>query len=159
MNTSERLCLNKLIQNSDYEDNTEGIRKLKHSDLIQIDIAKMEFLKKRDANIRKERPKVFKETCKRECSFLFNGYTEIFNHLLKDDLNEELMTKALLTLKQIEEGEIDQQEGSVIMGKILHRIFVESKLQGGIDGDETNTQKNTGKEISWLDFKSATRRS
>ena len=73
MNPSERLDLKRLIQNSDYEDNTEGIRKLKHSDLIQTEIVRMEFLKKRDATIRKERPLVFKETCKKEGSFLFNG--------------------------------------------------------------------------------------
>lgn len=155
MNPSERLDLKRLIHNSDYEDNTEGIRKLKHSDLIQTEIAKMEVLKKRDAKIRKEHPKVFEETCRRECSFLFNGYMEIFNPLLKDELDIGLMNQALTTLKQIEKGEIDQQEGSVIMGKILHRVFVESALQGSkaLDGETAITSKNTGKEMSWVDFK------
>lgn len=157
MNPSERLDLKKLIQNSDYEDNTEGIRKLKHSDLIQTEIAKMEFLKKRDAHVRIDQPKVFKETCKKECSFLYNGYMEIFNHILKDELDIGLMNQALATLKQIEEGEIDQQEGSVIMGKILHRIFVESALQSSKTLDKQNiestVQKNSGKELSWVDFK------
>lgn len=158
MNPSERLDLKKLIQNSDYEDNTEGIRKLKHSDLIQTEVARMEFLKKRDVTIKNERPAVFKEICKRECSFLYNGYTEIFNHILKDELDIGLMSQALATLKKIEEGEIDQQEGSVVMGKILHRIFVESALQGAKNlenpGSETSSiTQNKGKEISWTDFK------
>lgn len=157
MNPSERLDLKRLIQNSDYEDNTEGIRKLKHSDLIKTEIAKMELLKKRDATVRKERPQVFKETCKMECSFLYNGYMEIFNHVLKDELDIGLMNQALETLKKIEEGEIDQQEGSVMMGKILHRIFVESALQGSKTLDklesENSIQKNTGKEMSWVEFK------
>ena len=109
MNPSERLDLKRLIQHSDYEDNTEGIRKLKHSDLIQTEISKMEFLKKRDAKIRIEHPRVFEETCRRECSFLFNGYMEIFTPLLKDELDINLMNRALTTLKQIENGEIDQQ--------------------------------------------------
>ena len=158
MNPSERLDLKRLIQNSDYEDNTEGIRKLKHSDLIQTEIVRMEFLKKRDATIRKERPLVFKETCKKECSFLFNGYTEIFNHILKDELDIGLMNQALATLKKIEEGEIDQQEGSVIMGKILHRIFVESALQSAKtrDSETPQEEKNNGKELSWAEFKKTT---
>jgi len=165
MNPSERIDLKRLIHSSDYEDNTEGIRKLKHSDLIRTEITRMEFLKKRDAEIRKERPAVFKETCKQECSFLYNAYMEIFNHVLKDELDIELMNQALQTLKKIEEGEIDQQEGSVIMGKILHRIFVESALQGSktLNKDTDNNdsvisvQKNEGKEISWLDFKKTKR--
>lgn len=157
MNPKERLDLKRLIHNSDYEDNTEGIRRLKHSDLIQTEISKMEFLKKRDAKVMQENPKVFKETCKRECSFLYNGYTEIFNHILKDELDIGLMNQALATLKKIEEGEIDQQEGSVMMGKILHRIFVESALQSSKTKDEQESEsaipKNAGKEMSWRDYK------
>ena len=44
LNSQERLDLKKLIkhQAGDYEDNTDGIRKLKHSSLIQSDVVKME---------------------------------------------------------------------------------------------------------------------
>lgn len=158
MNPSERLDLKKLIDNnSDYKDNTEGIRKLKHSDLIQAEIMKMQFLKNRDAKIRTEHPKAFEEKCKRECSFLFNKYMEIFTPLLKDELDIGLMHQALATLKMIENGEIDQQEGSVMMGKILHRVFVESAMKGGktIDDREgvVSEERNKGKQMSWTDFK------
>lgn len=54
---------------------------------------------------------------------------EIFNPLMKDELDIGLMNQALTTLKMIEDGEIDQQEGSVMMGKILHRVFVESAVK------------------------------
>ena len=46
MNQQERLDLKKLMKHNDYEDNTKGIRKLKHSDLIMTDIMKLEDLKK-----------------------------------------------------------------------------------------------------------------
>lgn len=89
---------------------------------------------------------------------MFNGYTEIFNHILKDELDIGLMNQALATLKKIEEGEIDQQEGSVIMGKILHRIFVESALQSAKtrDSETPQEEKNNGKELSWAEFKKTT---
>jgi hypothetical protein len=162
MNPGERLDLKRLINNnSDYKDNTEGIRKLKHSDLIQAEIMKMEIMKKKDAKLRIEQPKAFEDKCKRECSFLFNKYMEIFNPLLKDELDIGLMDQALSTLKQIENGDIDQQEGSVIMGKILHRVFVESALKGGNKIDEKESlptiDRNVGKPISWLDFKNNSR--
>jgi hypothetical protein len=159
MNPSERLDLKRLIHNnSDYKDNTEGIRKLKHSDLIQAEILKLEFLKKKDAKLRIDQPKVFEDKCKRECSFLFNQYMEIFNPLMKDELDIGLMNQALTTLKMIEDGEIDQQEGSVMMGKILHRVFVESAVKGGKNINDRESammmeERNPGKHISWLDFK------
>ena len=50
MNPQERVDLKRLVNQHDYQDNTEGIRKLKHSDLIQADIQKMENLKKKHAD-------------------------------------------------------------------------------------------------------------
>ena len=47
MDSKEKLDLKRLIQHhNEYQDNTEGIRRLKHSDLIQGEILKMESLKK-----------------------------------------------------------------------------------------------------------------
>ena len=67
------------------------------------------------------------------------------------------MTQALVTLKKIENNEIDQQEGSVIMGKVLHRVFVESALkrQEHLESEnkEDNVPKNEGKSMSWKEYK------
>ena len=46
MNPQEKIDLKKLIGNmGDYEDNTAGIREMKHSDSIRADIQKMVLLK------------------------------------------------------------------------------------------------------------------
>ena len=42
MNSQERLDLKRLINSQDYVDNTEGIRRVKHSDLLKAEIQKME---------------------------------------------------------------------------------------------------------------------
>ena len=157
MNPQERVDLKRLMNQHDYQDNTEGIRKLKHSDLIQADIQKMENLKKKHADIRASSSKKFESMCTSECSFLYNSYTDIFNRLIKDELDLGLMSQALVTLKKIEDGEIDQQEGSVLMGKILHRVFVESALKRAeaLDNKETEEkiELNCGKNISWKSYK------
>jgi len=158
MNAQERLDLKRIMQQSgDYEDNTDGIRRLKHSDLIQADVAKIEALKKELADLRKESPSAFQAKCIKQCSFLYNAYTDIFNRLLKDELDLGLLSQALVTLKKIENGEIDQQEGSVMMGKILHRVFVESATKRGENLDaiasEPSEPKNNGETISWKEYK------
>jgi hypothetical protein len=78
--------------------------------------------------------------------------------LIKDELDLKLMYQMLETLKKIENGDIDQQEGSVIIGKILHKIFVESAMKRGENLDlnnheDTNDTKLQGKKISWSEYK------
>ena len=163
MNFQDRIDLKKLMaQNSDYEDNTEGIRRLKHSDLIISDVKKIESYKSTMKSLRIKSKDEFREYCQSKCSFLYNQYTDIFNRLLRDELDLQLLYQLLETLKKIENGQIDQQEGSVVVGKILHKIFVESAMKHGDNVNmsladkgelEESKPKNEGKNISWSKYK------
>lgn len=158
--SNDRLDLKRLIKNQgdDYKDNTDGIRRLKHSSLILADVLKIENLKVTMAAKRKTRNQDFVNTCQMKCSFLFNKYTDIFNRLLKDELDINLLSDMLSTLKKIEDGTLDQQEGSVIIGKILHKIYVESALTRSRKEEHTEdcdkiVERDAGKNISWIEFK------
>ena len=159
MNPQEKIDLKKLVNNmpDEYVDNTEGIRSLKHSRLIHADILKMEALKQTNADMRLSNPVQFRELCEAECIFLFYKYTDIFNRLLRDEIDLSIMEKALNVLLKIEEGEIDQQEGSVIVGKLFHEIYVDSALRRSDNLDkqsETTSQpKYEGAAISWKEYK------
>ena len=162
MNPQERLDLKKLMQQPghEYEDNTDGIRKLRHSDLIRTDILELEKLKEELASVRQSNPKHFKHQCQTKCSFLFNSYTDIFNRVLNDELDLTLMGKALQTLKDIEDEKINQQEGSVLMGKLFYQVFVDSALKKGekIEKQMAATEESTPdyrepKAISYKEFK------
>lgn len=159
MNSKDRIDLKRLMQQqgADYEDNTEGIRRLKHSDLIIADVFKIENLKRSMKSLYESNPHDFTIICQRECSFLFNKYTDIFNRLVKDELDIALLSDMLATLKKIEDGHINQQEGSVVIGKILHKIYVESALKKGEklnEDQEIDTMpKIEGKQISYKDYK------
>lgn len=164
MNPQERLDLKKLMQQPghDYEDNTDGIRKLRHSTLIHTDILELEKLKKEQREMKKKNPKLFVVQCQTKCSFLYNSYTDIFNRVLNDELDLELMGKALQTLKEIEDGKINQQEGSVLMGKLFYQVFVDSALKKGekleqqaAETDEPSPAYREEKPISYKDFKKA----
>lgn len=157
MDSQERLNLKKLIDEMECENNTENIRKLKHSVLIRDDVRRMEQLKTANAEVRDQDPGAFKEICETACPFLFNQYTDIFNKVLKDELDLTIMTKLLTVLKLIEDGKVDQHEGSVMFGKILKELYLDSAVKRADNLDKENEHMRVkpveGKNISWSQYK------
>ena len=124
INSQERLKLKELIQNSDCQDNTESIRQLKHSSLIFQDIQKINQIKQHETNI----DKIIEEATI-QCSFLYNQYTDIFHKVIKDEMDLSIMERMLNVLKMIEDEKIDQHEGSVVIGRILKELYLDSAVR------------------------------
>jgi hypothetical protein len=162
MNSKESLDLKKLIGNAseDYQDNTEYIRRVKHSDSIRENIIKIVNLKKENSELFKTSPPKFMELAQNTAFFLFKNYTDIFNKVLLDELDMDIMFNTLDVLKQIENGEIDQNEGSVLVGKLLKELYVDSALKrsavlDAINNDTPIEEKKEGKQISWSKWKNS----
>ena len=161
MNQQERLNLKKLVDQSDAEDNTETIRRVRHSGPILDGLRVMEQLKRKHAELRESNPEEFAELCRTECAFMFNHYTDIFNKQLKDELHLGIMIRLVQVLKMIENGEVDQHEGSVIVGKFLKELYVDSALRRADNLDKENGLADEGspegprepKAISWKQYK------
>jgi hypothetical protein len=159
MNSQERLDLKKLVDNSDAEDNTATIRRIKHSANFVEDIRIMEQLKRSHVELRSSSPEEFAELCRSKCQFMFNYYTDIFNKQLKDELNLGIMLRMLQVLKLIEEEKVDQHEGSVIVGKFLKELYVDSALRRADNLDKEHAKNNDEtpvvepKSISWKEWR------
>lgn len=157
MNSNEKLNLKRLIDENHCEDNTDNIRKLKHSVKMRDDIRKIEQLKKSNAAMRRLQPTEFAELCQKESTFLFNNYTDIFNKILKDEIDLLIMTKMLSILKMIEDGKVDQHEGSYAFGKVLKELYIDSAIKHGenLDKEHENDKVEPveGKTISWKQYK------
>lgn len=162
MNQEERLNLNKLLSQSDAEDNTEAIRRIRHSGELLDAIRDMENLKRSHAEMRHTNPEEYAEMCRTKVPFLYNCYTDIFNKQLKDELNLGIMVRLIKVLQLIEDGQVDQHEGSVLVGKFLKEMYVDSAMRRGENLDkareaETSSQeieREEPKQISWKQFKS-----
>ena len=160
MNGQESINLKKLISNfkDEYKDNTENIRKLKHSELIRDEIRKLEILKTNNKELMKTAPLKFEELAQSDAFFLFSNYTDIFNKVLKNELDLDIMSQILYVLKMIEEEQVDQNEGSVLVGKLLKELYLDSALKRSENLDkEYDNEKpeiNNGKNISWKSWKS-----
>jgi hypothetical protein len=152
----ERINLKNLLSRSeDAVDNTESIRKLKHSNSIAADILKIKKLKTTF-----QPGDELEALCREQCPFLYNKYTDIFNRIVKDEIDLAIMGKLLTVIKMIEDEKVDQHEGSVIVGKILKELYVDSalkkadKLNEKYDSTkEEEVPKVEGKKISWKQFK------
>ena len=157
INAQDRIDLKNLLNNMECENNTETIRELKHSTRMRDDIKAMEMLKKTHTILRKTDPDGFKALCQNECRFLYNSYTDIFNKVLKDELDLDIMARMLAVLKMIEDGTVDQHEGSVLVGKILKELYLDSavKRADALDKEYEGMRIKPveGKAISWKDYK------
>jgi len=125
MNEKERLQLNKMIKVNNVEDQTEQIRKLKHSVLLKKEINNFLLLKEKY----RENPEQLLNESILNCNFLYNNYTDIYNRIKKDEINIDLLFHFIHVLSQIEEGMIDQHDGSFMIGKLLKEIYVDSALK------------------------------
>lgn len=160
LNSQDRLNLKNLIQESACENNTDSIRSLKHSVLIRNDIRKLEILKKSNCDLLQSNLAQFQELAQIECTFLYNNYTDIFNKIVKDEIDLKIMTQFLIVLKMIEDGKVDQHEGSAMVGKILKELYIDSaiKCADNLDKEHESDKpvKSEGQSISWNEYKKMT---
>ena len=153
MDDKARLQLQKMIKAHDVEDQTELIRELKHSHLLQNDINNLIMLK---AKYRNDQDKINEEGMS-ECGFLFTYYTDIYNKIRKDEIDLKILNQFLNVLRRIEDGELDQHDGAFIIGTLLKEIYVDSALRKAAKLNENQEQEYVEPRevvnISWKDFK------
>jgi hypothetical protein len=152
MDDKARLQLQKMIKANNVEDQSELIRELKHSHLLQNDINNLIMLK---AKYRNNQDQIHQEGMN-ECGFLFTYYTDIYNKIRKDEIDLKILNQFLNILRRIEDGEIDQHEGSFIIGTLLKELYVDSALRKAEKLNQDEPEVVEPREvinISWKDFK------
>ena len=160
LDKQQKLDLQSMIKANETEDVTEQIRKNKQRNLIRNDIKQLLFLKQKYARLAKSNPNEFDKMCVSQCQFLFNNYTDIFNKIKTDTLNLTIMDKFLNILKRIEDGELDQHEGSYLVGQHLKELYIDSAMRNQQKMEANERKKKVQKKptvpeknISYKDFK------
>lgn len=153
MNDQQRLLLQDMIKTNQTEDMTELIRTLKHSSIIRDEAVKLIAVREKyngQDNLTHQQGAL-------ECPFLFAYYTDLFNKIRKDEISVELLWKFLDVLKQIEEGELDQHEGSFRVGTVLKEFFIDSQLKKSEKLNQLDEPKAVPKtaevNMSWKEYK------
>jgi cell division protein YceG involved in septum cleavage len=169
MNADEKEQLQKMIAANDTQDHTEILREIKHSTQIYNDVSTMIKLKRDYARLAKSNPKQFDAMCVSRCAFLFKYYTDIYNRLKSGEIDLNLLFKMINILRDIEDGKLDQHEGSFEVGKILKKIYVDSALKRSenLDAEHAAKEKRAAatksaktsrpaipeKKLTWAEYK------
>ena len=150
-----RLNFNNMLKESGVENNTDKIKKLKHSVKIREQVAIMMDIKKKYVRLDK---KTIDNMIDNKCNWLFTNYTNIFNKLKKGQISLQILDKFLVILKSIEDGNCDQHEGSVKVGKLLKELYIDSAMrQEKQYVERANKKKKKSKKIknklTWQEYK------
>ena len=147
MNSNEVLKLNDMIQEGDCVDNTEMIRQLKHSSQITKNLNIILRLKKKHEEMDTFDFKALDNECLKECRFLFDNYTSIYNKLLRGQIDLVVFYKFLYYLKKIEDGELTFYQASFEIGTLLKNMYVDPII-------EDKKIDKPVKNITWNEYKS-----
>ena len=126
MRDDERLKLDELLRKDDVAQTTNQIRQLRHSGQIKTCIDNIVKLKKTHNRMSKD---MFEKMAIGQANFLFSNYTQIFNKLINDEINIKILYEFVAILKNIEEGKLNQHEGSYMVGKKLKELYVDCVVE------------------------------
>ena len=153
MDDKQRLQLQNMIKANNVEDQTALIRELKHSKILRDEVNNMIEIKSKYIG---DYDKIYSE-CANECTFLFTYYTDLFNKIRKDEIDITILHTFINVLEKIENGELDQHEGSFMVGDILKKIYIDSALKKAEKLNELSEKppepKKAEIQISWTEFK------
>ena len=154
MDDNQRLQLQKMITVNNVEDQTGLIRDLKHSYILRENVNNLVMLKAKHFDNAEE----LNLEAMVECNFLFTYYTDLYNKIRKDEIDLKILFQFIDVLRKIEDGLVDQHEGSFEVGSLLKKIYVDSALR---KAEKLNAEtgvlepeyKGPQVDISWKQFK------
>lgn len=152
---NDKVQLRQMIEKNNVVDKTEQIRELKHSAKIREDIIALIQLKKDYAELLQTDKESFEKISVQKCRFLFFHYMELYNLILKESMDLKILDKLIDVLGRIENNELDQHEGSFLVGTYLKEIYIDGKLAESKRADELypSVPRVEPKKIAWSEFK------
>lgn len=154
MDEKQKLQLSQMINDNNVEDRTEQIRTLKHSSILRQEVTELVLIKQRCLD-----PEEVNLEGMINCNFLFTYYTDIYNKVRKDEISFEILFQFLDVLKKIEDGLLDQHEGSYEVGVLLKKLYIDSalkkadKLNEKYDANAPDSPVKEVMNISWKNYK------
>ena len=146
---SDNINLKSLINNNDYQDNTEYIRRCKNSQKLRKDTNHLKYLK----SIHQETQEELREKAQHECPHLFMHHTDLLNRMVKDELDLPMFDKILDALESIENGNETQNSASTNIGQMLADLYVNSALKQKQYSETQNLKTSLVKNLTWKEYK------
>lgn len=149
MNPEQQKVLDEMIKENDTVDNTNYIQEVRHSDKIRKDVAIIQNIKRQ---FKTKDFKILDKEANSKCGFLFLHYPNIYNKLLKDQIDINILYQFLQELEGIEKGKQNQHEASYKIGMLLKQLYVDKKI-GKEEKKIKKENKKENKKISYAEYK------
>jgi hypothetical protein len=155
LSDNDKYQLKKMAEQNNMVDQTDKIREMHHSSDIRKSIETLLRLKEEHKELLKTDKDKFEQLVLPQCSFLFYNYMELYNIMIKGEMDPKILFQLLDVLQLIENGQCDQNEGSVKVGQLLKEIYIDHKLAetAKLDEQYPKQAKQEHKQIQWNDFK------
>ena len=143
MNSEDRLKLHELIKEGNVQDNTKNIRKLRHSVQLKKDVQTIKIILSRAECLEYD---FLNKACEPHCSFIIENYKNIYQRMLKGQVDFNVLDKFLDCLESVENGEKDQHEASYEIGTLLKAMYIDPKIY-------VEPERRNGIDIDWNEYK------
>jgi hypothetical protein len=115
----------------------------------------------RNRKLGEDQSPVYNKMLETKCSFLFTTYPLIYKGIIEESLDMVILYKFVDVLKKIEDFEINQHEGSFLIGKLLKGIYIDKPMASSdpeiVDSSviDVNASVDTlpYKTLSWKEYK------
>ena len=156
LDNKTRLNFEKMMKEEGVENNTSKIRTLKHSKKIREQVTQMMNIRNKYARLDKD---IMNKMIESKCVWLYQNYSNLYIKLKKNQLNLQILNSFLNTLSEIEDGKLDQHEGSVKVGQLLKQLYIDSALKNKKQIEDKDKKrkkkefKKPAKKLSWKQYK------
>ena len=156
LDNKTRLNFEKMMKEEGVENNTSKIRTLKHSKKIREQVTQMMNIRNKYARLDKD---IMNKMIESKCVWLYQNYSNLYIKLKKNQLNLQILNSFLNTLSEIEDGKLDQHEGSVKVGQLLKQLYIDSALKNKKQMEDKDKKrkkkefKKPAKKLSWKQYK------
>ena len=156
LDNKTRLNFEKMMKEEGVENNTSKIRTLKHSKKIREQVTQMMNIRNKYARLDND---LMNKMIESKCVWLYQNYSNLYVKLKKNQLNLQILDSFLNTLSEIEDGKLDQHEGSVKVGQLLKQLYIDSALKNKKQMEDKDKKrgkkelKKPAKKLSWKQYK------
>lgn len=174
-----RLDLQQMLSGARPVDNTNDIRRLKHSRRIADEVNQFMSHKlnlewrntvaafvadnKRgssagqDAMDKVLSPAQIEQECVDMCPFLVEHYPDLFRRVFRGELDVKVLFELLNALAEIEDGDLTQEQGSEKVGRILFRLYadIRSRQESKNESKNGTTEGSStkGAALTWKEYR------
>jgi hypothetical protein len=108
------------------------------------------------AHLKESSPEDYLRVFQKECKYIYTKFPDVFDRVVKNDMNLDVFEKIVMILKMIEDGKVNQSEASALVGKLSQRLFFQtSATQSATTQPVATVQEEVNTGMSWKEFKQA----